>query len=501
MVADPLSASRSPLDVIKGLLLGLLESCADDDMLLKDLSRAYTRRENEHTSGGLSLLWEIFGAAIRRQKHDMLVVVDGLDHVIGGAEVAKGMTDQIQEVVHSHRHLRFIILARPYYSRPSRHVCSFDLDRSELQEDVRRFMRRWVRGSSFLASLTYKERTTVIERLMRLNIRNFLDARLLLRMVEREANYVAIGRLLDIMSQRSTRVNDVLCSRVNLAVPKTWTILSVLMVAKRPMTVKEVSALINDGRTSITSLAHDLEKDIIDACGPIIEIRDGFVRFTHSSIKASLLSARGTFGNRIGDAHKEITLRSLAVIKSMVSDVSMDPSLDFNSKTPQIHHLNTKIKENSILEYAIQYYLVHYRASPLFDEKTKHPTNPLHFQNNFPDCVLATFAECNIWDDMFSLKEVESMHQLALNLRRSILGDMSKSVIQSHLNVLWTHQRLSQVSSALLAVFDAWTLSKRVLGERNHVTIELAQSFITLTKTNRNELLVHQRIHLEKLFS
>lgn len=71
----------------------------------------------------------------------------------------------------------------------------------------------------------------------------------------------------------------------------TKSILAWLLAAERPLLIGEVRQLAELDTSTCTRVPRStrIEDDVVDALGPFIDIRHGFVRFRHATIKHNLL--------------------------------------------------------------------------------------------------------------------------------------------------------------------------------------------------------------------
>ena len=99
-----------------------------------------------------------------------------------------------------------------------------------------------------------------------------------------------------------------------------------LLSAERPLLVREIRELIELDTSSCSRLPRSSrsEDDIIHALGPLVEIKQGLVRFRHTTIRENLLERAaavtdfkntGPFPFSIKEAHYDIVIRCMAYVK------------------------------------------------------------------------------------------------------------------------------------------------------------------------------------------
>jgi hypothetical protein len=119
---------------------------------------------------------------------------------------------------------------------------------------------------------------------------------------------------------------DLCLQNVDLKHRDTKSIMAWILAAERPLLVREVRQLIELDTSTCSQVPRStrIEDDIVHALGPLVDIREGFVRFRHAVIKENMLARSlavtdfknsGPFPFSIMEAHYDLAIRCMAYIK------------------------------------------------------------------------------------------------------------------------------------------------------------------------------------------
>ncbi|KAI9762962.1 MAG: hypothetical protein M4579_000025 [Chaenotheca gracillima] len=495
---------RNSLSVVKGLLLQLLDGSVGDAALLKLLSTVYDRAETQNQADGLeTALWKAFEAAITNLPRSTVVVIDGLDQLDGGEPAALRLCDRLRGVASSRSSIKCILLSRPISTKLPSYVGSFTIGANENLHDVRCFVEQTVNYSSAFVNLKSEERQQIIERVLQGSSNVFSWADLTLQLLKREKTFTGIIRALEKSPKHSSELIGSLCSGIDFKQADTKLIFSWLLVAERPLTLKELKALLEvDVKTcGQVSRFSSIEDDIRSSCGSLVDVRDGIVRFSHVSIKEHLLALAnaGKIGINVKDAHREAATRSLAYITVCLGQSDDEPSFDLKLGSTRSKSLEEALAKHQFLEYSVRYYLTHFRRSGLYESTTKF-TCPKEIVACFPKSSFLAMVEASWWEAQTSAQEAEEMHALALALRKAAFGKSHQSVIQGCINLGSCRQKISSHVTARDSFYEAWVISKSLCGETSSVTLSSAKVYIDIVTTHTTISVKEVHSHTEEIY-
>jgi hypothetical protein len=167
-------------------------------------------------------------------------------------------------------------------------------------------------------------------------------------------------------------------SSVDLKQRDTKSLLAWLLVSERPLLITEVKRLIEIDTSTCTRSPRTsrIEDDIVQSCGPILDIRDGFVRFKNPTIKQILLDRAntvtdfkntGAFPFHIQEAHYDLTLRLLAYVKISLTRPTQPTISPLND-----YELDELFDSYELLQYAARYWAFHFQSSPMHEPAVSH---------------------------------------------------------------------------------------------------------------------------------
>ncbi|MCJ1397774.1 hypothetical protein MMC11_000970 [Xylographa trunciseda] len=474
---------RSSLHLVKTFLLQLLEQSLGNTKLYQRLCEAYSRIEERHEPDGEGLLWKIFTEESRLQTQNMLIVLDGLDHIEAGARTASQIRAQLRAVLKDRQNLKCIILSRPIEGDVGSDEDLFVLGPKVFEGDIRRYIEQLIQKSRAFKLLTLQEREAILRRVMGRPFASFLEAQLLLGLLEMEGTYSRILRLLDLIPRSLFNLVEFICQRIDRGKNQTLLLLSTLLVAERPFTVREIQILLETSTetrqyTDTTGLENRIRKD---CCG-LVEVRGNLVQFVNASVKQHILqlSSHGIFPLDVQDAHRRLTLRCMAYIKDNFPAVDVEPSFQPVLEPAIVQSIQEKIKKDTLLGYSVHYYMVHYVRSGLKSAWHNNSASE-NIRVAFIDSVALTNIEIKVWEQQYSLREVERMLADALSLRKFVLGAQKRSVVQGLINLGRYKRRLGSDVEAMKLYLEAWTLSRRVLGEDSAVALASAKAYLEIS--------------------
>lgn len=471
--SEPLSSTqRSPLHLVKNLLLQLFEKSVGNIKLFDELCRAYKTRQSPEIE---SLLWSILKKEALKVTADqgfssLLIVVDGLDKIEGGNKAALIVQNLIYDIAIQSPALRCVILSRPIFDEfcdPGVH--HYPVDPSTTGIDIRFYIEKQLRSSRRLRFLTSMEMDVVIERALRCHIPSFTQANLLVAYIEIQQTYPAILSTLQTVPSTKVQLIEHLIGHIDFNKTKVTHLFYWLMVSKRLMTVHELE-IMTDSNFVGGTFGADPPQFLRDASASLVEIRDGTVRFIDPLVKSTLLNFNGRLHPSLtAKAAQKFALkccleylkRHLKVTGQITMD-ALDQSVDKN--------LRDQISADRLLEYSIRYYVVHYSECH-FDGV------PLDLKDAYIDSPQLAHCEHFYWSLEVSGDELEHLHQRALDFRKAIFGGLNQSVIQNLITLSMLKINAGKHDKALGFLGEAWNISRQLLGEKSLVCKSLAQKY------------------------
>lgn len=501
-----MKSQRSSANVAQGLLLQLLELNVGSVPLYKLLSAVYQRTE---VDGLEDALWTAYDTALD-QLHErrpskgsrrLVIVIDGLDQLKGGDASAKKLYERLHQSAKKHAAVKCILLSRPLTHLPQSEssigVRTISLDSgSRNSNDIRAFIEHSILHSKELMNLKKEDRESIVQRMLKGSNGSFLWVDLSLQLIRQENTLAGILKALDGQNSLADLLHHI-SSRVNLKQSSDAKLLvSWLLVTQRPLTVREVKCLfeVDINSVSCSPRLTDIEEDIHKACGSLVVIRDGIVRFSHLAVKEYLLKAArsGELGISMKDAHTHIVTRSLAYLKICFKEEDPEPSFQFcgwgrsakkSEKPAKDLPLDKLMEKHHFLEYATRYWTTHFQKSAMYNASSATKfTITTEFRACFPESALVTMLEASWWERQSSAITAVHMHSLALELRKLVFAkSVNRALVQCYMNVAVIREKVSSTSTE--SYLEAWSTSRTVLGEHSTVVMTCAEAYLTSAET------------------
>ena len=473
---DPVMASRrTSLSVIKGLLLQLLDGSVGDISLFGALCKAFEQSDEMLPSECEASLWSLLKEQLVSQTVPVLMIIDGLDQLDGDSTSIDRVRGRLCDIAKQRSDLRCIILVRPNTIQPCPGVFDYGMDMSLILKEVRHYLRDVTSRSTKLSQYLKHERDIILRRILERNIGSFLEAKMLIRILELENSYNSVLRTLGKIPSSLTGIIDYSITNLDFNQQDTVRLLSWLLCNERVFTAAELATVTGIQLQDIPSQATTLSLEHTSFCGAIVEIRLGKVQFVHPLVGQRLreLSADRKIPLKIKEAYKLITLQSIQYIRSRLPPDS-EPAFR-NLSSSSFSELYSRLYNDRLFSYCVTSYHDSFERSSLNDSGESRASCLIELKKELPDSpllVLAEYAQLQISHD-----SIEQNLLKAFNLRKSVFGRRSRSAIQSLAALAHLQMKEKLNSLALSSLAEAWHLARDTYGDTNRVCRECAEVY------------------------
>lgn len=311
---------------MKGLLLQILQLSVGDNQLYKSLASAYELFvKGNATSQVEGALWKALEGGLRGNRNQ-IIVIDGIDLLNGGEADSLRLLEQLNSMVSKNSKTKCVIFSRPISSSIPKSFTQLSIEPEQTTQDM-----HFVTDHSLLTTpnferLSEKDRASLTSTLVKRAAGSFGWLLQALEILKREEMHESILKSAEALPKTWSELIDVTIGAIDLNNRDTKATLSLLLAAERPLLIGEISQFMELDTSTCTRTPRltRVEDDAVDTLGQLIDIRDGFVRFRHSTIKENLLHRAksvkdfknaGSFPFHIKEAHYDLTLRCVAYIK------------------------------------------------------------------------------------------------------------------------------------------------------------------------------------------
>lgn len=496
MVEPDLVAETKSTSLVKSLLLQLLDLNIGNLRLLKELNVALDMHSVGSPAADIEdVLWRALSVGLN-QEHRTTLIIDGLDHISGGQTASLRVLDRLRSITSSCNNVKTVVLSCPFEKVSIPHVKHFGLEPRLLQGDIRLFVSSLVTTSPQMRSLREDDRARIVEQISIPADGSFLWAKITFSTICKQNTLSAIMKSLESTTKGIEFVLERLIFSLDLQHPDTRSLLAWMLTAQRPLRLTEVKKFFELDLTESQHVPRfsDVRDDVQRSLGDIVDIRDGFVRFIHTSVRDLLLqyagsvkdlSNTGKFPFMLKEAHFDMSTRCLAYLKIFFTRF-IEPSVTSISSDT----MNDLFHNDPLMEYAVRYWAIHFEASPMYQPDGKHKLVPT-FKKNFSPSVFLAALERISWEDQVPSTQLMHLYTLALNLRVNILSNQDPSVLQTNLALASLYQRLDETEKANQTFYNAYEQSITLFGRDSKVTRDCAIGYLgsvqTIKITTRND--------------
>ncbi|MCJ1311567.1 hypothetical protein MMC25_005240 [Agyrium rufum] len=481
----------TPLALLKSLLSQLLERSVGDIKLYEQLVKTF----EAHSKNAKELetaLWDTLKVGlntIQEQKTNMVILIDGFDE-ISGHEGAVHLHKHIHECISEFGRVRAITLSKPIShlgGAGSKHLV---ITPENNRHDITAYLRQSLLRFQHFKSQSHGTQEKFIDALAKKSKGSFLWAYLIVDLLSREKSY---GSLSEAGHTAHDNVHGLLHhNKVDLKNAVTKYLFEFMLAAERPFTVAELQELLNvdhDKRTITTNI--DVRKHIASHCSVFVVVRKDLVRFKHSAIRKFILDELcGKALLSLPDAHVELTKRLLFYARySLTADD--EPTFDvFGSSV-----VEETFGKHLLLEYAVRYWLGHFRSSKLYGQKGQVQLSS-DFKDLFPESTFFGMLEWTCWQSQWSVTESISHHDLVLHIRKACFGEKHRSVMQTMIVIGSLYRSMSNLNAAAGYFYHASIVGQAVLYKFSTVVVTCTSSFLNCTErievTTRTEIVTYR---------
>ncbi|KAH7135593.1 hypothetical protein B0J11DRAFT_596731 [Dendryphion nanum] len=466
------------LNLIKSLLLQLLDRKVGRETLLSHISSAIELSQKGGSSADVEAkLWAALEASLGSRK--LLILIDGLDQLAGSRVGNPPALETLDRITRSKHNVKAIVLSRPLSDAAQRH-CQKRLaleDVHEATEDIRHYVQDFVHHRSELHDLKEAEKHDIIQKYSDASNGSFLWTELQLQSVKHEGSAAAVVQACQSAPKSAESQLDNLIISLDTKKAETKHILSWILAAERPLSLKEIKALLEvdlDG-CAYRPFSSDVELTVRQLCGPLIVIRDGLVYLRHPSIRERLLATTSAGKTKLvidmKDAHKELVIRSMTYVKIHLQRRDIDPRADIYDSKDVLNEFSNY----DLFEYASRYWVHHFCSSSFYDKSGKF-TLSAQFKLSFPNTTLLALVEGSCLSRQHIAVEAEALQNLAYNVRKTLFGEHSAAVLQSLILELRIGRKFKDVHTLSEYYYEAWSISQHICSAS--VVQALAEAFI-----------------------
>lgn len=484
-VDTALKEQMTSLAVVKALVLQVFDKDVGNIAFYKAIMSAVAVSDAGRPVHDVeNALWAALDVAMAKSQPTMFIV-DGIDSVGQDSDIL----ERIQRLASSNESVKAIALSRPLMKREPKNMKAWNIESEQTKVDIAHFVRERLASNQVLHSMHHEQKNTIVEKISSSSQGSFTWSDLVIEIIKTEKSFASISKILDGMPKTVKEVITRLVSTVNLTSKDSKQVLAWMIASQRPLLLTEIKQLFEVDFNNMTYSERftDVEQDIRHACGGLVEITDGIVRFRSLAIRGHLTDLAGSiegFNNKdekfpfnTKEANYDLCLRLLAYVKLVV-----DHQVPISTTMMTQEQLRNLFDEYALLEYASRYWITQFQQSPMYDTSGKHKITG-GLKNALPNTILHPLLETACIRSQYTLIEVYHLEQLTISVRKSVLGEQSEVVLQNLINVATVRQHLITIKEENIFFYEAWKVSRAILSEHSEITVVCARDYIDSVTT------------------
>ena len=479
-------SETTSLAIAKNISLQLLENNMGDEKLFSALVKVHNMSVQKHEAKDLeNALWEALDAGLDdfvAKSGNLMVVIDGLDEVTGEQGSASAIWNRLDTLALRHERLQVLILSRTQYPSSSNGKArTLKITADHTHNDMHHVIEHSLHGCALFQHLNESEMDKVIEHLLREAKGSFLWAILTIETLKKESTSDGFMRVLKEAPNSLDAALQKLIATLDFSKPDTKMLLSWLLVAERPLTLAEVTCLLQVDlqKKSFVDSNPDIKEQINHACGSLVINENGTLRFRHGAIRSHLkaIQADGKKLLNAKSAQSDLAIRILAYSRICLRK-KYEPTFEYFDMVD----VDELFQRHLLLEYAVRYWISHFKNSSMH-RNTGTFEFSAEFKTIFPSSTQFAIIEWTCWEPQTSAFEALRMHDLSLRIRQDIFSEKHESVLQTLITCGILHRKLSHTIEAGQSFHRASSIGRAILHKHSTVTIACATHFLECTQT------------------
>lgn len=470
----------SPRAIAKSILGQLFGKRIGNTQLLQILTDAYERsltvtKEEEHDDIVWDALSEALAAPLPGAK-ELVLVVDGLDEASCGEAP---LVQRLNKAAEAGPNVRLITLGS---EKPSKAPSdgSIVISNDLISDDIVAVTRHQFERAKPFRSMEELDQETLVTRIAEASDGLFLWAKLAAKEACQATSTDDLRKATDKLADSKPSVKDLVanCLLSPDVKGETRHMLLWLATAERPLSLKELNALASvevDGSAVFDQTDNDLLKSLRPVQS-LVFYQDGLTYLRHGRICAAIVDifAEGKLVPDVKDRHQDLASRLLSYIKSNVTqqqETSLTPLDDYDA--------NQIISKHPLLDFAIRHWPVHVKKTSTFS-KGGTASVAKTFSNIIPTSTLVLLLQGAVWQRL-PIPVLLAHQAMVTDIYRHLLKPKHPVTLQAIITEATLYLRINLTSEAIPLFYEAATKAKSLLGPRDRITMQLANTFLEIT--------------------
>ncbi|KAL7941491.1 hypothetical protein V8C42DRAFT_360741 [Trichoderma barbatum] len=454
----------TPTAFLKSILYTLLEQNVSNVEVYRAIAQAfhYSRSDSEPTE---AILWKALKkclGAINIQQASIVIILDDCDEITG---IQEDFYAQLQECI-TGLPIRVVAFCRSIPDPVQ--VYARRIETSKVREDIRAYVRESLSRSRSFRHLSRQESDDVLKSMAVKANGDWLWAFYAVHLICKENTKASI---IQTSHDIGPRVPDVLLKVVeSLELDENRelnTLLSIMLVANRPLTVAELSQLLSvDFQTQSISTTPDVAGLISKSLCDLAIIKDGYVHFRTKTIQSFMQEQLG----RSPLPSEQTAQKQLTLLMLLYAKLTLEDTGEVSTGVLDYGFVLSLFSKNSLLEYVVQNWVEHFRASGF--------TGP-EVSEVFPNSVTFALLERTCWTRVYTKDQLVLNHKLAYHIRQDCFKDQDVVILHNLITLGYIYLNVfGSKTDAAWYFYGAAKLGREILSETSTLMKSCMDTFL-----------------------
>ncbi|PNP59163.1 hypothetical protein THARTR1_01411 [Trichoderma harzianum] len=455
----------TPSAFLKSILFTLLEQNISNVGVYKAIAQAFqhhsARKDSEPTE---AVLWKALKSclgAIRIQQASMVIVLDDCDEIVG---IHEDFYAKLQECIIG---LPVQVVAFCRSIPDPVQVYARQIETSKVREDIRAYIRDSLSRSRYFRHLSRQESDNVLKGMTIKAGGDWLWAFYAVQLISKERSKATIIQTSHDLGPKTSDVLLKVLESLDLENNHDLkNLLSIMLVAARPISVAEMEKLLSiDLQRQAMSVGPDVAGLVSKSLCDLVIIRDGHLHFRTQEVRSFLkeqLTAMLLLSEQA--AQKQLTLLMLLYVKFSLKEAG-----DISSNVLDHSFVLSLFSADSLLGYVVQNWVEHFQASGF--------TGP-EVSEVFPKSITFALLERICWARVYTKEQLVVNHKIAFQIRQDCFKDREAVVVHNLATLGYIYLNiLGLKTDASFYFYEAAILGKQILSDTSTIVKTCMETF------------------------
>ena len=480
-------ANSTPRAVAKSILSQLFAGRIGNVRLYQILSDACLQSQKTIDNESYdNTLWTALGNALQaslKGAKELVLVIDGVDESSCGQSA---LLSRLRDATANASNLKVIVLASETESAAtvSKAQTTVHISPELIFDDVAAVIRRVFQDCPVFDQMSEEQRELNVTRITEAANGSFLWGKLATKKIrdDNHPNAESLTKAIESLVKANYSVSDLVSHRLGSKLSEDGKkILSWLATASRPMTLREISALLSVQLDKGTIAEQDSSNplSLLKPVTSLVFCHSNMLYLRHGQIRAAITdaSAKGSFLPAMKNRHADLAQRLLLYVKRTVTNNS-EPSLT----PPDESSASTQLEMFPLLDFALRYWVNHVKTAFGCSTEREINTASKELRPVLPTTPAVQLLEMTVWKNK-PTPALVNLSTLETNIYEQVLTSNHPATLQAVLCQALTYRPLRDTAQLQVSqvFYHAVKISQTVLSIQHVITMQITREFLDIT--------------------